>query len=525
VTSDSSTQKNADERVSQESLDASLARFRTLTESLPLGPSMSDFFSSFRELAQADFNIPGARWLNAFELGAIAKWVYLCGHNRRNATGDGPTILNSYKDVWRATEEVTAYPNDPLVAATFVLRFVYQQLIWNISQSKMQANFIRIRGIFGGSSEHSTRLRQKFEQAAGISFDEFLKAAHVMYGLFQRAGGSIADFQLREAMLERLSGSTIDGTLRILSATRGGLRKYYEQRLAVSDAAGFVYELNPLLRYPILYRDNRYWCVYPELINYAATRGLYFFIIDFADSGLNGAFANAFEAYVADILSMAYGHENVLREEAERAAGWTGKNNDVTAILQNTALLLECKNSGLFSVAKRSADPVEIANDIRKNLANVEKRKGLFQLHDKIQAVKAGSLPEALQAKYANVTNYYPVLLLHDEIWFANRPEAMKNLIDEELRLHGIESFNYQIWHVEELELLLKAVPREQIPVVLEEKFNDPRYRSLDLTAYLSGRFGLPDLGVTLFVPHGESKALVVLRKLADADQKPSTAE
>lgn len=525
MTQDNSTQRIADVRSIKESLDAALARFMTLTESLPLGPSMSDFFSSFRELAKANFNIPGARWLNAFELGAIAKWVYLSSHSRQNASGDGPTILNSYKDVWRATEEATPYPDDPSVAATFVLRFVYQQLIWTISQSKMQSNFIRARGIFGGSSEYSTKLRHRFEQAAGISFDEFLKAAHVLYGLFLKAGGSIQDFQLREAMLARLSGSTIDGTLRILSVTRGGLRKYYEQRVAASDTIGFVYELNPLLRYPILYRDDRYWCVYPELINYAATRGLYFFITDFADAGLNGAFANAFEAYVAENLSVAYGHENILTEEVERAAGWTGKNNDVTAILQNAALLLECKNSGLFSVAKRSADPVEIANDIRKNLANAEKRKGLFQLYDKIQALKTGSLPRVLQAKYTNVTNYYPVLLLHDQIWFANRPEAMKNLIDEELRVHGIASFSYQIWHVEELELLLKAVPREQIPAVLEEKFNDPRYSSLDLTSYLSGRFGLPDLGVSLFLPHGESKALAVLRKLADADQESVTAD
>jgi hypothetical protein len=523
LTQDHFIQKIEDERAARESLDAALARFHTLTESLPLGPSMSDFFSSFRELVRANFNISGSRWLNAFELGAIAKWVYLRGHSRRNTTGDGPSILNSYKEVWRSTEEATVYPDDPPVAATFVLRFVYQQLIWNISYSKMQANFTRIRGIFTGSSEPSKRLRQKFEQAAGISFDEFLKAAHVMYGLFLEAGGSIPGFQLYEAMLKRLPESTIDGTLRILSVTRGGLRRYYEQRVAVSDAVGFVYELNPLLRYPILYRDDSYWCVYPELINYAATRGLYFFITDFSDAGLNGAFASAFEAYVVDILSAEYGRENILTEEAERSAGWTGKNIDVTAILQNAALLLECKNSGLFSVAKRSADPVEIANDIRKNLANEEKRKGLFQLYDKIQALNTGSLPKALQDKYANVTKYYPVLLLHDEIWFANRPEVMKNLIDEELRVHGIASFCYQIWHVEELELLLKTVPREQLPTVLEEKFNDPRYSSLDLTAYLSGRFGLPDLSISLFLPHGESKALTVLRKLADADNKSAT--
>ena len=72
--------------------------------------------------------------------------------------------------------------------------------------------------------------------------------------------------------------------------------------------------------------------------------------------------------------------------------------------------------------------------------------------------------------------------------------------------------------NVEELELLLKAVPKDQLGSVLHEKFADPRYRSLDLTAYLSGRFGLPYLKIHLFFPHGDSKALKIIRKLADAD-------
>jgi len=188
----------------------------------------------------------------------------------------------------------------------------------------------------------------------------------------------------------------------------------------------------------------------------------------------------------------------------------------VTILWQDVALLLECKNSGLFSVSKRSADPVDLAVDIRKNLANADKRKGLFQLHDKIESIRGGILPPSLQLKYAAATRYYPVLLLHDEIWFANRPETLKNLIDLELAAHGVHNFNYQIWHVEELELFLKVVPKEQLGTALQEKFDDPRYRSLDLKGYLSGRFGLPDLSLRLFLPHGESQALRIIRSLAD---------
>jgi hypothetical protein len=497
-------------------VDDALQRVQTLTDSLPLAQSLRDLYGGFRELAASRFAIPGATWLNTFELAAIAKWVYLSGHGRAAQPFDWAEVLNSYKFLWKATEEATHYPQGPAVVASFVLRFVYQQLVWNITAEKMQANFERTRGIFGASSAPATELRQCFENAAGLTFEEFLKAAHVLYGVYLKFGSSIPDYQLRGAMETTFSAATVDSTLRVLSATRAGFRKYYEGRAAAHQATGVVYEFNPLLRYPILLREERYWCVFPELINYVATRGLYFYIADLAGQSFSAAFADAFESYISGICRKAYGNETVLVEAQERALGWTGKTNDVTILWQDVALLLECKNSGLFSVSKRSADPVDLAVDIRKNLANADKRKGLFQLHDKIEGIRGGILPPSLQLKYAAAMRYYPVLLLHDEIWFANRPETLKNLIDLELAAHGVHNFNYQIWHVEELELFLKVVPKEQLGTALQEKFDDPRYRSLDLKGYLSGRFGLPDLSPRLFLPHGESQALRIIRSLAD---------
>jgi len=364
----------------------------------------------------------------------------------------------------------------------------------------MQANFDRVKGIFGGSSQASTDLRRKFEESAGLAFDDFLRAAHVLFGIFLRSS-TFPDYTVHQALGSRFRSDTVAGTLKMLSVTRAGFRKYYNNKVATSTPSGAVYEFNPLLRYPILLREDRFSCAFPELISYVATRGLYFYIADAAGQSFNGAFADAFEAYVTSISSDAYGAENVLTEKQERNLGWTGKTNDVTIIGHGFAMLTECKNSGLFSVSKRSADPTDLAADIRKNLANAEKRKGLFQLHDKIENIRNGQLPTALQAKYSSIQSFYPVLLLHDEIWFANRPETLKNLIDAELAAHGIHNFDYQIWHIEELELLLKAVPKDELGNVLKEKFTDARYKSLDLTAYLSNRFGLPDMGIKLFLP------------------------
>jgi hypothetical protein len=61
-----------------------------------------------------------------------------------------------------------------------------------------------------------------------------------------------------------------------------------------------------------------------ELINYVATRGLYFFIADLAGPSFNAAFADAFETYVSTICGAAYGTENVLSEAQERALMQSG---------------------------------------------------------------------------------------------------------------------------------------------------------------------------------------------------------
>ena len=86
----------------------------------------------------------------------------------------------------------------------------------------------------------------------------------------------------------------------------------------------------------------------------------------------------------------------------------------------------------------------------------------------------------------------------------------------------GLPTSTIKIWQVEELQILPAAVPKAQLQNAVREKFHDPRFRSLDLTAYLSGRFGLGDLKISLFVPAGKSKAWETLRRLADAEERPS---
>jgi putative transposase len=242
-------------------------------------------------------------------------------------------------------------------------------------------------------------------------------------------------------------------------------------------------------------------------------------ILDLLGSGFAKAFSNAFEDYVKRICASSFGEANVITENEERQLGWQGKTNDLTILVGDIALLIECKNSGLFALAKRSANPNDIAVDARKNLVNSKHRQGLYQLYDKIASIRANLLPAPLTQRYAAVKNFYPVLLLYDEINFANRPECLKNIIDAELRTTGIQSFDYQIWHVEELEKLLKIVPANELPVLLDEKFRNDRFQTLDLSVYLSIKQGTHQSGLHLMLPKGETKALHLMRSLAEQDK------
>lgn len=104
-----------------------------------------------------------------------------------------------------------------------------------------------------------------------------------------------------------------------------------------------------------------------------------------------------------------------------------------------------------------------VQEDVRKNLANSAERTGLFQLYDKLQAIKDGRLPPALSARYDGVQHFFPVILLYDQIQFANADSVLGNLLQSELRGSGISNFSYQIWHIEELEDLLHLVPNNEL--------------------------------------------------------------
>lgn len=92
----------------------------------------------------------------------------------------------------------------------------------------------------------------------------------------------------------------------------------------------------------------------------------------------------------------------------------------------------------------------------------------------------------------------------------------MRNLLDAELKAAGISAFQFQIWHIEELENLFEIIQPSDFLRAVAEKSKDPKFSSWDLNTYLFERVRRRYLRPFLFVPKGDTPALRTLSSLAD---------
>jgi hypothetical protein len=344
------------------------------------------------------------------------------------------------------------------------------------------------------------------ERTVGLSGQKFMAASMDLLDGFRK------DCVHPEASLLSL-GDPADTriALKHLSADRAKRQMFHKSKLQSDDIAGKPYELNTLLRFPIIKDVYQFFAPYPELIGYASTRGLFFRLSEKGGESFRGPFARALEIETADMLRTALPVAEILTEEDERKMGCKGKTNDVTLIVADNAILIECKLSGLFVEAKRTASSEAIIADVKKRIADDEDRRGLFQLHDKIEAVRSRTLPAPLLEKYRDVKRFFPVLLLFDAIEHANAPMVIGNIIKDELLAHGVVKFDYQIWHIEELSWMIEFAGSLLMDWIIE-KFS-PKHYELELNTFIADKLDKSFLRPPMYMPSETTRAYDILKR------------
>jgi hypothetical protein len=346
---------------------------------LPYPGAFQFMHDTFAEIVAHDFVVRHKPFLNPYEIAAMTNYIALFGTTRKDIRRfDLNKSLNCLKKLWSLAEAASTYSKNTEYEACFVLHWLYQQIPYHVHPLRVFRVWL-IMGKLLSDPDVSSCL----ESAVGLSGGGFLAATMRLLEKFHE------DCIYPENALLTLGDSrAIKTTLTYLSADRAKRLIFHRSKLERREPAEKLYEINTLLRFPLIKDEYQYFAPYPELIAYAGTRGLFFRLSEEEGDVFRNPFVRAFEAETAAMLRAAMPNAEVLTEEDERTLGWSGKTNDVTLIWGDAAVLIECKLSALFVQAKRTASPEAILADLKKQIADGKNRRGLFQLHDKIAAIK-----------------------------------------------------------------------------------------------------------------------------------------
>lgn len=501
-------------------LSPARAEYLLISRVRELPPDDLDLFDAFHQcfeyIRREGVLNAASKGLFSAQLAALLKYIVVYGtYRKKQPRYDLAPYINAWKELWWAVEREHIYAEDPETAATFLIRFIYATLPFGQHPDIIEAEKTRALALFGTSAVQPSR--QRFDLSAAFlaqyhcTPEQLIRLGWEFYQAFRgRVDWTRENLEFRVPIALK---PLVPRTLEVLAASRHHFKRAYH-RVRAQEVLQTPYEGNPLLWKPIIAAGGQYYAPYPELIAYAVTRGLFFLCGHHWKNPFHEVFGERFEAYVGDLLKGHIHAGAVIGAAEEQALGYTGKNVDWTVLLGKTGVLIECKSSALFARGKTLATPQAVREDLTTNL--VRGGKGLFQLHEKLRAIRSGALPTTLQKRYATITTWYPVLILYDHIEQANVRPVVRNLLDSALHHAGVADLPYQIWHIQELENLFQLVPEAELIAQFRRKWEHPKMCEWDLNAYLHTLSGHDKLRTSLCVPEKDSRAYKIIERLSD---------
>jgi hypothetical protein len=277
-----------------------------------------------------------------------------------------------------------------------------------------------------------------------------------------------------------------------ISADYNTLRKFFNEEEA---REGYEkYSFNSLKSYPIVETQiGRMVIPVPRFLIDICTTGIYYNLMDKFKGSKSNAFLEffgkeIFESYVGLLLKQKYGEEELLKEWEYIKSRQVCKTSDWTIICGNTAILLECKTSGINKEAKSFADLEQVQRNLRLRAVQAIKQMNTIVNNAK-KSVKG-------LEKLFKINKFYFVVVTFDRIFLAGTP-VIKELIQKELDKINIRQCpDYQVISIEELENLIPFLDTFSFEYILGEKFKDKNWSTYDFDVFIS--HFLKDRGIDL---------------------------
>jgi hypothetical protein len=225
-----------------------------------------------------------------------------------------------------------------------------------------------------------------FQKLTGIRVTDFIE---VGYGAFAVATSKSAFtggwFQKARTQGMRFDDDVVTKALNQLAADQWQLRDLYEAYKQPDRKYG-MHDFNPLFVYPLVrpwpkrelttLDDDRLIAPLPGLILTRLSEGIYHHLFSKYRDGFAQYFGQVFENYVGEILTKSLSGGQLLSERSIRSGYKSGKLPDYVFFDGDTAILIECKATGLQRKALATADATSIDQSVSRIV------DGLIQLHE-----------------------------------------------------------------------------------------------------------------------------------------------
>ncbi|AOW12253.1 hypothetical protein LPB72_14940 [Hydrogenophaga crassostreae] len=382
-----------------------------------------------------------------WDLPAITREVLLHaqprgGQKRLNSLAAVQTVVNSLRATGNEGSKLRLTGQDDVFNE--LLRMSHHQFPWQ--QGNIYGSLIRHLKIFGASSVAPILEKQTGLTAKEFFFLGFMLVLHLKRSFDINSAQDYSEFGIAQAkaiaFFSRLSMSIDD--LRPLLA-------------AQPVDATWDYGWNPLEATPLVALDpehpNRLFCPVPDLLLRRFSTGLYYDLVKV--SGFDNAFGSAFEAYVGEVLAVAYqdGPATVLKEAPYSVGLQAHHGPDWIVCDAGGNLVVECKTKRLTHAARQAGEDA-----LR---AEVDKIAGAV-----VQNYK--NIGEAQQGLSSWKPNAHPIipLVITFEDWFFLGPllhELLEQSVRSQLLGAGLndqlmEAMPYAVMSCREFELCIGAV-------------------------------------------------------------------
>lgn len=385
-----------------------------------------------------------------WDLPAIAREVLLHaqqrgGTKRLNSLVAVQTVVNSLRNTNNEGSKLRLRLNGQDDVFNELLRLSHHQFPWQ--QGNIYRSLIRHLKIFGAPS-----VAPILEKHTGLTVREFFFLG------FAIAGHLLRRFDINSAQDYREFGISEAKATAFFARVSMSIDDLRPLLAAQPVDATWDYGWNPLEATPLVALDpehpNRLYCPVPNLLLRRFSTGLYYDLVKVA--GFDLAFGPAFEAYVGEVLAVAYQNEaaTVLKESKYHVIG-SGTHHGPDWIVCDAGgnLVVECKAKRLPHVARQAGD-VALRAEVDKIAAAV------------VQNYK--NIRDAQQGLSSWKPNGHPIipLVITLEDWFflgSHLPELLEQSVRSQLPDAGfdaqlMETMPYAVMSCREFEECIGAV-------------------------------------------------------------------